>query len=120
MSALSLAKQNWSGALPANSAPRLVTDFLNRHGLGLSDICARVQHGAEERLAAVRTAVNLAPTQPDALAEQLLALAECLDAAQGRDDVATPQGMQPQPDLDAAIRWNVARLHDLSKFCRAV
>ncbi|WP_205026738.1 hypothetical protein, partial [Rhodosalinus sediminis] len=60
------------------------------------------------------------PAQPITLAAKLEALAECLDAAQGRDDVVLPAGFPPRPDLDAAIRWNIARLHDLAALCRAV
>jgi hypothetical protein len=122
MSALQFSNstQDWSGAMPATYAPRLTAEFLDRHGAGLQDVCARVQNGAEERLAAVRSAVALTPAQPVKLAEALEALAACLDAAQGRDDVTAPPGTPHRPDLDAAIRWNVARLHDLARFCRKV
>jgi len=120
MSALSFPKQNFTGAMPVNSAPRLVADFLDRHGAGLQDVCARVQSGAEERLAAVKAAVALKLAEPVLLAEKLEALAECLDTAQGRDDVTTPPGFPHRPDLDAALRWNIARLHDLAALCRAV
>ena len=122
MSALQFSNstQNWSGAMPATHAPRLTAEFLDRHGAGLQGICARVGRDAEERLAAVQSAVALTQAQPTALADALETLAECLDAAQGRDDVTTPRDLPHRPDLDAAIRWNVARLHDLGRFCRMV
>jgi hypothetical protein len=106
--------------MPPTYAPRLVADFLDRHGAGLQDVCARVGRGAEECLEDVRRAVTLTPAQPAELAGKLEALAECLDAAQGRDDVVLPAGFPPRPDLDAALRWNIARLHDLAAVCRAV
>ena len=122
MSALQFSNstQDWSGAMPATHAPRLTAEFLDRHGAGLQDICARVQNGAEERLAAVRSAVALTPAQPAKLVNALEALVACLDAAHGRDDVTTPRDLPHRPDLDAAIRWNAARLHDLARFCRMV
>ena len=122
MSALQFSNstQDWSGAMPATHAPRLAADFLDRHGAGLQEICARVERDAEKRFAAVRSAIALTPAQPAALADALEALAECLDAAQGRDDVSTPRNLPHRPDLDAAIRWNVARLHDIARFCGAL
>ena len=122
MSALQFSNstQDWSGAMPATHAPRLTAEFLDRHGAGLQDDCARVGRGADKRLAAVRSAVALTPAQPAKLLNALEALAACLDAAQGRDDVSTPRDLPHRPDLDAAIRWNVARLHDLGRFCRMV
>jgi hypothetical protein len=118
MSTIQYSTHDWSGAMPATYAPRLVADFLDRHGAGLQDICARVGRDAEQRLAAVRSAVSLTPAQPTALADTLEALAECLDAAHGHDDVPTRPGLPHRPDLDAAIRWNVAKLHVLAVFCR--
>jgi len=120
MSALSFPTQNFTGAMPVASAPRLVADFLDRHGGGLQDVCARVGRDAEERLEDVRRAVSLTPAQPLTLAAKLEALAECLDAAQGRDDVVAPTGLPHRPDLDAALRWNIARLYDLARFCRTL
>ena len=120
MSALQYPTQDWSGAMPATYAPRLAAEFLDRHGAGLQDVCARVGRDAEERLEDVRRAVTLTPAQPAALANALEALAECLDAAQGCDDVVLPAGFPPRPDHDAALRWNIARLCDLARFCRSV
>ena len=120
MSALSFPTQNFTGAMSVNSAPRLVADFLDRHGGGLQDVCARIGRDAEQRLEDVRGAVSLTPAQPITLAAKLEALAACLDAAQGRDDVVAPTGLPHRPDLDAALRWNIARLYDLARFCRAV
>ncbi|WP_273524641.1 hypothetical protein [Rhodosalinus sediminis] len=120
MSALQYPTRHWSGAMPPTYAPRLVADFLDRHGAGLQNVCARVQNDAAARLSAVKASVALTPAQPADLAGKLEALAECLDAAQGRDDVVLPAGFPPRPDLDAALRWNIARLHDLAAVCRAV
>ena len=120
MSALSFPTQNFTGAVPVANAPRLVADFLDRHGAGLQNVCARVQNDAAARLSAVKASVALTPAQPAKLAGKLEALAACLDAAQGRDDVVLPEGFPPQPDLDAALRCNIARLHDLAAVCRAV
>jgi hypothetical protein len=120
MSALSFPKKSFAGVLPVTSAPRLVAAFLDRHGAGLQDVCVRVHNGAEERLDAVRRSVALLPADPTALAEALEALAECLDAAHGHDEVAAPAGLPNRPDLDAAIRWDIARLLDLAVFRRAV
>lgn len=119
MSALQYTTRDWSGAMPATHAPRLAAGFLDRHGAGLQDICARVGRGAEKCLAAVQGAIALSPADPMELAVALEALAECLDAAQGRDDVGTPRDLPHRSDLDAALRWNIARLHDLAAFCRA-
>ena len=58
MSALQYPTRDWSNAMPTANAPRLVADFLDRHGAGLQDVCARVRRGAEERLEAIRRAVT--------------------------------------------------------------
>ncbi|WP_205026750.1 hypothetical protein, partial [Rhodosalinus sediminis] len=61
MSALQYPTRHWSRAMPPTYAPRLVADFLDRHGAGLQDVCARVGRGAKERLEDVRRAVPLTP-----------------------------------------------------------
>jgi hypothetical protein len=106
--------------VPVANAPRLVADFLDWHGAGLQDVCARVQNDAAARLSAVKASVALTPAQPAELAGKLEALTACLDAAQGRDDMVLPEGFPPRPDLDAALRWNIARLCDLARFCCSV
>ena len=109
---------SYATAMPSETAPRLVAGFLDRHGAGLQDLCARFPEPALQRHAAVRQAVATTPADPARLARTLEDLAETLERAHGGADAATPAGLSPRADLDAAIRWHVARLVDLSAFCR--
>lgn len=104
-------------AMPVDTASRLVSDFLARHGAGLSDLAAtQGANPASEAFDRLRNVARTQPRAPAAIGDALEALRDSLDAQYS--DPSLPASRRCKSDTDAAVRWYAARLTELARFCR--
>jgi len=103
--------------MPVDTASRLVSDFLARHGAGLSDLAAtQGANPASEAFDRLRNVARTQPRAPTAIGDALEALRDSLEAQYS--DPSLPASRRCGSDTDAAVRWYAARLTELARFCR--
>ncbi|WP_147277379.1 hypothetical protein [Rhodovulum sp. 12E13] len=103
--------------MPVTTASRLVSDFLARHGAGLSDLVGTPGDGpVPDALDRLQHVARTQADAPEAIADAVEALRDRVDDLNGASSPSTSPCLGS--DLDAAIRWYAARLTDLSRFCR--